>query len=424
MKWNPFKKKVPARLAVEWFPENGMNGPYATSYHGELAVTKARKLEMSNPTINRFKFLLQHNVVGDGFMLKAAKRFTDLFLMWAGPTWTAFQREVIWNLARDGEAFILVSQEGPKLLDALKCKRSPNSDLAAPVSGWVEGIRFDSQGNPISYAFGSRTYSASDIVHIFVRNTPEQVRGESWLAPCLNTLSSMDELSGQVIAHARSASNLRGFITSPEDSAFMVPVFGDTRTDEGAETARNMIAKLQGAKNPGLVFLPPGSEFVATNPDLSATTISPMFDTLLRLVAAGLGLSYAALTGDQTSANFSSLRFGRLDDVATYKQHQHTLELAYDDLLRKFREQILKGGTSKWSWSAPGFEYIEPVKEATANKILLEQGLTSKTRLLAEQGVEYETVLDERVRERQLEEEKGLAEPEPEPAEEEEESDG
>ena len=110
--------------------------------------------------------------------------------------------------------------------------------------------------------------------------------------------------------------------------------------------------------------------------------------------------------------------------MATYKQHQHTLELAYDDLLRKFREQILKGGTTKWAWSAPGFEYIEPVKEATANKILLEQGLTSKTRLLAEQGVEYETVLDERVRERQLEEEKGLAEPEPEPAEEEEESDG
>ena len=420
MKFNLFKKKASVNLAVGWYPDEGLPSPYTTTYHGDLAATKARKLEMSNPTVNRYKMLLQHNVVGDGFMLKSAKAFSNLFLVWAGPKWPAFQREVIWNLARDGEAFILVSQDGPKLLDALKCKRTPNADLTGRVSGLIEGIRFDAQGNPVSYHFDNRTYSAQDIIHIFVKNTPDQVRGESWLAPCLNTLSSMDDLSGQVINHTRSASNLRGFIKSPDDSSFMTPVFGDTSTEEGVEAARKMISKLQGAKNPGLVFLPPGSDFIATNPDLSATTIEPMFDTLLRLVAAGLGLSYAAITGDQTSANFSSLRFGRLDDVATYRQHQQTLKLAYDELLRKFRERISGGGTNRWSWSAPGFEYIEPVKEATANKMLLVLGLTSKTRLLNEQGIEYETVLDEIVKERELEEQKGLNTPEPAPDTEEE----
>ena len=410
MKFNLFKKKAPVNLAVEWFPENGLPTPYTTNYHGEMAVEKARKLELTNPTINRYKMLLQHNVVGEGFMLKSRpKTLSDLFLLWAGSSWPTFQREVIWNLARDGEVFILVSREGPKLLDALKCKRTP-TDLNERISGLIEGVRFDAQGNPISYHFDNRTYSARDIIHIFVRNTPDQVRGESWLAPCLNTLSSMDDLRGQVINHARSASNLRGFIKSEPENSVMDAVFGDVTTEEGAEEARKMISKLQGAKNPGLVFLPPGADFIATNPDLSATTIAPMFETLLRLVAAGVGLSYATIAGDQTSANFSSLRFGRLDDVATYKQHQHTLKLAYDELMLKFRT-VVGNGTNRWSWSAPGFEYIEPVKEATANRMLLEMGLTSKTRLLAEQGVDYAEVLDELVRERQLEEAKGLTAP-------------
>ena len=71
----------------------------------------------------------------------------------------------------------------------------------------------------------------------------------------------------------------------------------------------------------------------------------------------------------------------------------------------------MENRATRWEWAAPGFEYIEPVKEATANRMLLEMGITSKTRLLAEQGVEYETVLDELVREKQLEESKGLTAP-------------
>lgn len=408
---NPFKKKepTPAKGGVEWFSDNGLPSPYAINYTGEMAVERARKLERSNPTVNRYRYLLQHNVVGDGFMLKSRPRtLSELFLLWAGPKWPSFQREVIWNLARDGEAFILVTQTGPQLLDALKCPRT-HTDITGNISGLIEGIRFNG-GKPVSYHFTNQIYLAEDIIHIFERTRPDQVRGESWLIASLHTLSSMDELREQVINHARSASNLRGFIKSPEGNFVMTEAFGDPSTEEGAEMAQKSINQLRGAANPGAQMLPPGADFIPTNPDLSATTIEPMFKALLQLAAAGLGLSYAAVAGDQTSANFSSLRFGRLDDVATYRQHQQTLKLAFNELIEKFKLHF-GNGANRWSWSAPGFEYIEPVKEATANRMALEMGITSKTRLLAEHGIDYAEVLDEIVKERQLEEAKGLTAP-------------
>ena len=121
------------------------------------------------------------------------------------------------------------------------------------------------------------------------------------------------------------------------------------------------------------------------------------------------------LTGDMTDVNYSSARIAELAERETWMILQDWLISSfmtplYEDWLalnllagnitfplsgkaipadryEKFRSASRFQGR-RWSW-------VDPLKEAEGNLKMLEAGLTSRTRLAAEQGEEFDDILDE-----------------------------
>jgi len=142
----------------------------------------------------------------------------------------------------------------------------------------------------------------------------------------------------------------------------------------------------------------------------------------LRGLAAGLGVAAHNLTGDMTDVNYSSARIAELAEREVWMTlqdwfiesfalpvYEEWLGLAmlhgaitFDgsgkalpfDKLQKFLNASRFQGR-RWAW-------VDPSKEADANQKNLDQQLTSRTRLAAEQGDEFEDILDELAQEQAM----------------------
>jgi lambda family phage portal protein len=178
----------------------------------------------------------------------------------------------------------------------------------------------------------------------------------------------------------------------------------------------NNPAKLNGVRIP---VMPPGSK-ITINGSPRQTTAFPAFQAaFLQKIAARLGISYEQLTMDWTKTNYSSAR-AALSEVwrhiqrlrATFTE-QTVTPIFYAFLEEAFDRGYIKapaGAPDFWDmpgaylraiWIGPGRGYIDPVKEAQASAIRMDS-LTSTLEIeCAEQGLDYEDVLDQREREEQ-----------------------
>ena len=185
------------------------------------------------------------------------------------------------------------------------------------------------------------------------------------------------------------------------------PVVGDVDTEEGQELVKLQVDSTIRTDNGEIITTLPGHEFKSNPTAFPAASVPAIKQALLQAIASGLGVSYAALAGDQTAANFSSLRFGRLDDVGFYADVQDmVVELLYA-ILRKWASINLPL-PDDLSFRAPGFEYIEPTKEATADKIRLADRTITYTEVFARQGKDFEEEIDRMAAEMEYAQSKGV----------------
>ena len=145
--------------------------------------------------------------------------------------------------------------------------------------------------------------------------------------------------------------------------------------------------------------------------------------TLLRLIAAGMGLSYEIVSKDYSKVNYSSARAGRIEDYKFFDQIQEHfathflmpvleafLEVAYlkgtikiPDFYQK-KEEIL----AKCSWIFPARQFIDPVKEikATAMEVALKS--TTLEKIAKQKGEDWEDVMNQCAKEAELANNLGL----------------
>jgi lambda family phage portal protein len=145
---------------------------------------------------------------------------------------------------------------------------------------------------------------ARDISHVYDADRPGQVRGLPWGACVLEDMVALDEYLYNEAVRQESQSNIAAFITGadPELNQGLGAVEQDAETLEYIDTL-----------TPGMVrHLAHGETINFAVPQVSQG-LSEYAKQVLHKIAAGWGLSYAQLTGDLTSVNFSSGRMGHLD---------------------------------------------------------------------------------------------------------------
>lgn len=416
---------------------------------------RSRDLVRNNPYAKNALRAIENNVVGQGIGLQAQVYMrrgnrldtnTNSAIEYAWKRWSKkdsahvagilsfhdIERLVVKSVAESGEVFIrLVKQRMgsspvPLALEVIEADLLDDDyhDTQAANGNEIRfGVERNQWGRPVAYHFLSKhpgdshftgnyrertRIPANEIIHLFIMERPGQTRGVPWFASAILRLHQLQGFEEAEVIRARGEASLMGFITSPE---------GDALTDGTDESDRVTTFE------PGTIKqLLPGEDFKEFSPNRAGGQFDPFLRSVLRSVAAGIGVSYETLSKDYSQSNYSSSRLALLDDRDNWRVLQQWLignfhERVYDEWMDL---AVLSGALSlngyeanadpfkKSRWMARGWSWVDPAKEVAAYKEAVKAGFTTITDVIAQSGGDIEDVLEVRARELDMAEQLGL----------------
>ena len=384
----------------------------------EEIIRRSRVLATLCPYGQRFLSVCRNEALGpDGIQARLEssreqRRWDELTAMIGvrGESLAQFMSLALDAYLRDGEAFILlVNRDGLRLqlIDALQV------DVH-------DGILYDADGAPVEYriservearqpAYGSYSrgrhirYPASQVIHLYRRQLPLQRRGVSQFMPAWEALGWLWQLEDRTMANVRQSAETLGFYELPPE--MLTPDFVDEEVSPDSQYSEVSESKIR-LKIPKTVedtpLFPNGMAFrpidlgrnFAYGPQLSA-----LRRELLSSAAASLGVSYAALAGEYSGANYSSLRQGRLDDIAFYKGLQAVVIGAQE---RVYDAWLMGQGRGVREWVTPHFAAVDPQREAQVSSQEIKSGIRSRSEVIRARGGDPDVVFGELERESEI----------------------
>jgi len=329
--------------------------------------------------------------------------------------------------AQDGEAFAMLVSNGSlasavtldlRLIEADQVT-TPDLSLAAKANA-VDGIVFDSFGNPVEYHV-LKAHPGSDktaatveydrvpadaMLHWFRTDRPGQSRGLPDILPALPLFAQLRRYTLAVIAAAESAAN--------------IAIFMKTTAPAGGEAAEvEPMATMEFEPNLA-VFGPEGWEPSQIKAEQPATTYGEFKHEILNEIARCLNMPFNVAAGNSSGYNYAS---GRLDHQTYFKsirvEQAHLEDVVLDRVLDAWlREAVRVSGLlplsarafddypHQWFWD--GHEHVDPAKEATAQATRLTSHTTTLASEYAKQGRDWEAELHQRAKEVALMKELGL----------------
>jgi lambda family phage portal protein len=341
-------------------------------------------------------------------------------------------------VARDGETLVRIVRD-KKLpygmaLQLLEADRlAYNYNLITQTFHVRQGVEMDSTGRPIAYWMfknhpGERynvsptdmeRIPAGDLIHVFLPERAEQVRGYTWFHAVLMRATQLHGFNESAVIAARLGASKVAVMERAEEA----PDATATMADGQVGGAFQMNAE------PGEMFeLPPGYKINSWNPEYPHANFQSFVTTAMQGISAGLDVANHNLSGDMTGVNYSSARIAELTEreqwmvlqdwfIAALLQpiFEQWLALALlrgditfeisgkalpADKLAKFANAAHFQGR-RWTW-------VDPRNEALADELRLNNNLTSRTALAAAEGVDFDDILDELTMEKQKLEAAGL----------------
>lgn len=421
----------------------------------------SRALIRDNAYAKRARSVVVNNVVGTGIGLQAQVRTSrgDLnkransAIETAWDQWSRakrchtggklhfcdFERALMAQVFEAGEVFVrkhyrpFGDSSVPLALELIEAERIADefTNVNPPPGGGIArmGIEVDGFGRPLYYWIRERhpgelrgvpeattrleRVPADQIIHLHLCDRWPQTRGEPWLHAVLQRVRDIDGYSEAEIVAARAAACYMGFIESPEVQV------GDT--EEAGQKQRNF--------EPGMIDeLAAGEKFTGWAPNRPNPAMEAFIRALLREVAAGVGVSYEALSRDYSQSNYSSSRLSLLDDRELWRVLQgwfvrsFRAEIHYEWLRQAVLARVIPGVALDEYASDPakfeavrfkprGWAWIDPTKEVAAYKEAVRCGFTTVTDVIAATagGQDIEDVLETRRAELDMMEDMGLA---------------
>lgn len=435
-----------------WLPIGG-TAESINQQSRDLIRRKARDLERNSDIANAVISAFERNVVGNGFALQADTGNVDLdnqieslFAEWGKPNYcdiTGQQSFVelctmaVRRLQVDGGILFIKTLTGDKRfpfqLQAREVVDLDESQSLVSQQGKgtyvINGVEVNEYGKPVAYYINTQTpdglwlneskrIEANRIIPLWFKHAPTQLREMSPLAKTINRLADAEDYVNTVSLKEKILACFAVFIKRLTPGQLM-PGRGN-KTDPVTGYERKSVT-------PGMIQeLQPGDEAQAVVPNGQASNAREMMAMYTRFMAAGQGLSYESISRDMSETNYSSARQALLEDQRTYQRIQrflidHFLDAVYEEFLVSAVSagslKILDFWTNqekylKHTWTAPGWQWVDPAKEARANKLALDSGFESLASICAKKGSDWQTVLTQRAKElkfkKELEAEYGI----------------
>lgn len=416
-------------------------------YSRETVRARARDLERNSDMLNAVISAFKRNVFGSGYALtpKTGDEETDKILAESWKRWCKKQncdvtgtqsfnqimRMCVQRKKVDGGIFILkrYTDQGflPFQIQTLEVDELDISQIQTKNKGnkVVGGIEYNKWNRPIGYWFrqydidGSQILNpiyveAKDVIFYFTKRRPSQIREMSDLGHTVTRIRDTNEFMTAVSVKERIAACLAVFIKkfNPSNSP-----------GRGGRVAANGKAAYEGKTIvPGMIReLEPGDGIDVVSPNGQATDATMYIKLMQHMIGAGQGLSYEATSRDMSQTNYSSARQGMIEDGLTYADEKELLLEAMDEIYETFVISCalkgIIGGKDFWDkkdkylahkWTEAPKKWIDPAKEATANKIAISTGQKTFQEIAAENGREWKEQMEDILEVLEYAEEKGL----------------
>lgn len=292
------------------------------------------------------------------------------------------------------------------------------------------GVELSSVGKPEAYYLSVRhpgdsvyTFSrgqfervpAAEIYHNFVADRPEQNRGIPWMHASMTRLKNLGAYEEAAVIAARIGAAKMGFFTKPDGDG--------TPLADGTDAAGNLYTEAV----PGeFGILPEGVSFETFNPDYPHAMFPEFVKQCLRGIASGIGVAYNTLANDLEGVNFSSIRTGVLEERDNWMAVQGWMIDGFlNDLFSTWLKMALLTGEIKLpngaslpaakfekfnacSWQGRRWQWVDPERDINANIKAINNGLKSRTAVIAEQGKDALEVWEQLESEQETLKDKGI----------------
>lgn len=401
----------------------------------DVVRARARDMERNSDIAQSVLHAYRRNVVGRGYTLRAStgdeeldtrlekgwKRWTDARNcdITGEQGFNEILRMMVDRKKVDGGILVLFryTRGGlvPFKLQCLEVDELDSSQSAPKYRGnrIVGGIEYDQYRRPVGYWF--RQYDlegyqamapvfvdARDVFFYKSKRRPSQLREMSDLAPTITRIRDANEFLVAVSVKERLSAILAIFIKKLFPSGGTIGRGFQPGTANKTDYASLHV-------HPGMVVeMNQGDEAQIIDPKNTATDAAGFLKTQQGLISSGQGLSYEAVSRDMSKSTYSSARQNAIEDEATYSEE---IELLTSFMTEVYEAFVISGVLSGlfaipdfWqrredylnhSWVKAPKRWIEPVKEATANKIALQTGQKTFPELCAEYGKDWKEAIDE-----------------------------
>jgi lambda family phage portal protein len=351
-----------------------------------------------------------------------------------------FERAAITSLARDGELIVeklIGSQFGPygmawRLLDPDLLDDTLNLGVngAYPGLGRLAdghdirmGVERNGYGRPVAYWFLNvhpgddvaasyarhRRVDADRILHRFMSDElrPDTARGVPWLYAAIRRMAMLGGYEEAALVNARTGASKMGFYVPPAavGGGALVETPNGSPAADGEDAEGNLITEAE----PGTFgVLPAGWDFKTWDPAYPSDAMKGFVTSMLRAFSSSVGITYNTIGNDLEGVSLSAMRHGANQDRDTYEGIQqwfrdHVCESMFEPWLQLGLGLGRIGGLppdgfdrfNKPRFIARPFRSPDPQKDVAAGAQQVALGTTSRTRLCAEAGVEFEEVMEE-----------------------------
>lgn len=407
---------------------------FTDRYSRDNVRARARDLERNSDMMNSVIGAYKRNVIGGGYALQAktGSDKTNELIQAAWKKWckkqncdvtgtqsfTQMMRMCVKRKKVDGGILIVkrYTKDGylPFKLQTFEVDELDNSQMLPKKKGnkVVGGIEMNEYNKPMGYwirqysvdgmALSNPVYvDAKDVIFLYTKHRPSQVREMSDMSPTITRIRDANEFMVAVSVKERIAACLSVFIKKQLPTTGIgrqngsVP--GPHQDYQGKSIAPGMIKELNA-----------GDEIQVVNPTGQATDAASYIKLQQRLVGAGQGISYEATSRDMSESNYSSTRQGIIEDDTTYAEEKEMLMEVMDEIYETFIISLWLAGELDakdfWdnkdkyfehAWITAPKKWIDPQKEANANKIALNTGQKTFKQIAAEQGRDWKEQIDE-----------------------------
>jgi lambda family phage portal protein len=316
---------------------------------------------------------------------------------------------IVETVARDGEAIVrkvrgfpnrhnfAIQHINPDLLDI---------NHNEPNSGIIMGVEINEWGKPVAYhilkekphQYYSSGWSgereripAEDIIHIFLTEYPNQIRGVPWSHTSMRRLHNVEGMEESELVASRVAAAKMGF-------------FERNEAGEGYEGEVEQGELITDAEPGTFEELPYGVKLATFDPQHPNSQFPGFIKSNLRGAASGLGVSYNSLASDLEGVNYSSIRQGVLEERDNWMKLQEWLfATVCDDIYADWLQMSMLSGVipvppeRSWkfkdiTWQGRRWQWVDPLKDISAAQLAINEKLKSRAEVIRETGREPEDV--------------------------------